>query len=202
MILPEGPAGDSAYELWVTEVNNGNIDWPKDRTDVNNFFLYLKGEDGQDGKSAYEIWVEEVEKVVEKPVETVVTIGLAELFDQIYFDFDSYQISSLSEETLDKIAETFLKDTSRHYLITGQTDSRGSDAFNQELSENRAREVVKALIKRDVPADMLKWRGIGKKIAIVDPSASDNARRGDRKITVELIANMEYWNNIPGANSH
>lgn len=64
---PEGPAGKSAYEVWVDEVNNGNIDWPKDRTDVNNFFLYLKGEDGEDGKSAYEIWIEEVEKGLENP---------------------------------------------------------------------------------------------------------------------------------------
>jgi len=140
-----------------------------------------------------------VEKVVEKPVETVITKSLTELFDQIYFDFDSYQITSDSEEILDKIAEIFLKDTSRRYLITGQTDSRGSDAFNQELSENRAREVVKALKKRNVPAEMMKWRGIGKKIAIVAPSASDNARRGDRKIIVEPIVNMDYWNSIPVA---
>ena len=60
---PEGPAGKSAYEVWVDGVNDGTIDWPKDRTDVNNFFLYLKGEDGKDGqdgadgKSAYEIWI-------------------------------------------------------------------------------------------------------------------------------------------------
>ena len=138
-----------------------------------------------------------VEKVVEKPVETIITKSLTELFDQIYFDFDSYQITPESEETLDKIAEIFLKDTSRRYLITGQTDSRGSDEFNQTLSENRAREVVKALKERDVPAEMMKWRGIGKKIAIVSPSSSDNARRGDRKITVEYITNMDYWEMIP-----
>lgn len=64
---PEGPAGKSAYEVWVDEVNGGNIDWPKDRTDVNNFFLYLKGEDGKDGQGAYEIWIEEVEKGLENP---------------------------------------------------------------------------------------------------------------------------------------
>lgn len=70
MLFPEGPegaAGKSAYEVWVDEVNGGNIDWPKDRTDVNNFFLYLKGEDGKDGQSAYEIWIEEVEKGLENP---------------------------------------------------------------------------------------------------------------------------------------
>lgn len=70
---PEGPKGEdglSAYELWVNEVNDGKIDWDKDRTDINNFFLYLKGEngkDGQDGKSAYELWQEEVAKGIDNP---------------------------------------------------------------------------------------------------------------------------------------
>lgn len=70
---PEGPAGKSAYEIWADEVNNGNIDWPKDRVDVNNFFLYLKGEDGkdgqdgQDGKSAYELWKEQVAEGLDNP---------------------------------------------------------------------------------------------------------------------------------------
>ena len=73
MLFPEGPAGKSAYEVWVDGVNDGTIDWPKDRTDVNNFFLYLKGEDGKDGqdgadgKSAYEIWITEVEAGLDNP---------------------------------------------------------------------------------------------------------------------------------------
>lgn len=60
----------SAYEVWVEEVLAGNIDWPKDRTDVNNFFLYLKGEDGKDGndgKSAYDLWLEEVARGLDNP---------------------------------------------------------------------------------------------------------------------------------------
>lgn len=70
MLFPEGPAGMSAYEVWVKEVLAGNIDWPEDRTDVNNFFLYLKGEDGKngaDGQSAYELWLAEVERGLENP---------------------------------------------------------------------------------------------------------------------------------------
>ena len=70
ILFPEGPVGKSAYEVWVEEVLNGTIDWPEDRTDVNNFFLYLKGEDGKngaDGQSAYELWLAEVEKGLENP---------------------------------------------------------------------------------------------------------------------------------------
>lgn len=59
--LPQGPAGLSAYDLWVQGVENGAIDWPKDRTGIEQFYLYMKGQDGkdgQDGKSAYEEWKE------------------------------------------------------------------------------------------------------------------------------------------------
>lgn len=73
---PQGPAGLSAYEVWVKAVNDGDVDWPKDRTDINNFFLFLKGKDGKDGingvdgldgKSAYEIWKEQVAQGIEDP---------------------------------------------------------------------------------------------------------------------------------------
>lgn len=68
--MPEGPAGKSAFEIWVQEVEKGSIDWPKDRVELEHFFLYLKGKDGQngqDGLSAYELWVKEVEKGINNP---------------------------------------------------------------------------------------------------------------------------------------
>lgn len=138
-----------------------------------------------------------VEKVVKVPVEKVVTRTIKDLFDQIYFDFDSYEVTAASAPTLDKIAEVFKEDTTSRYLITGQTDSRGSYAYNSRLSEARAKAVVDELVKRGCPEDMMKWRGTGKKTSIVAPSSGDNARRGDRKETVERIDNMDYWNEIP-----
>ena len=98
---------------------------------------------------------------------------------------------------MDKIAEVFKEDPTSRYLITGQTDSRGSYAYNSRLSEARAKAVVDELVKRGCPEDMMKWRGTGKKTSIVAPSSGDNARRGDRKETVERIDNMDYWNEIP-----
>ncbi len=68
--LPQGENGLSAYEVWVKAVEDGLISWDKERTDINNFFLFLKGEDGKTGeagKSAYELWVEEVAKGIDDP---------------------------------------------------------------------------------------------------------------------------------------
>lgn len=73
---PQGPQGLSAYDLWVEQVNNGSIEWDKNNTDINNFFLYLKGKDGVDGqngvdgKSAYQLWVEQVKAGIDNPHNT------------------------------------------------------------------------------------------------------------------------------------
>lgn len=147
-----------------------------------------------------------VEKIVEKIVERekIVTIpaevqpsaanDLVALFDQIYFDFDKDVLTAESESILDEIAKTLKADTERRYLITGQTDARGSDSYNADLSLRRARRVVNGLVARGVPAEMLKYRGVGKKIAAIPYQGADNTRRGDRKITIELVSNMDYWN--------
>ena len=44
-----GKDGFSAYELWKQSVAGGNINWPKDQTTMEHFFLYLKGKDGENG---------------------------------------------------------------------------------------------------------------------------------------------------------
>lgn len=139
--------------------------------------------------------VVEIEKVVEvaADIQRAATDDLAVLFDQIYFDFDKDIPASESEMVLDGIARYLKADTTRHYLITGQTDARGTETYNDDLSERRALRVVKELVKRGVPSEMLKYRGVGKRIAAIPVGKEDNVRRGDRKITIELVTNMDYW---------
>ena len=50
-----GATGQSAYELWVQEVNKGTVYkdgvlWPKEHTTVNDFWEFLRGKDGEDGQ--------------------------------------------------------------------------------------------------------------------------------------------------------
>lgn len=131
-----------------------------------------------------------VEKIVEIPARTKVMIAM---FDNIHFDFDRDVITAESSSVLDAIADYMKENTSQRFLITGYTDSRGSNAHNQGLSERRAKAVVKALTDRGVSADMLKGRGVASRIAIASPQTPNDVRLGDRKVTVELITNNKYW---------
>ena len=76
----------------------------------------------------------------------------------------------------------------------GYTDAKGSDSYNLTLSARRAEKVHAALIGRGGPARMIKWRGVGKRAAIISATAADNIREGDRKVLLARVTNMDYWN--------
>ena len=122
---------------------------------------------------------------------------MCELFNNIYFDFDKATITRESHDVLDKIADILKDDTSRRYLVTGYTDAWGSDEYNMDLSRRRVGAVVQELENRGIPTNMMKYRGVGKKVAYAPTEAPVEVRRGDRKVGVEIISNMDYWNYIP-----
>ena len=149
-----------------------------------------------------------VEKVVEKevvrevPVETIKEVykevpfekTLAELMDNVTFDFDKADITKESESVLDEVANVLKKFADKKFMICGHTDARGSDSYNERLSEARAKAVRDALVKRGVPEDMLFHKGFGRRTALVPASADDNTRRGDRKVVIEQVTWEPLWN--------
>lgn len=158
---------------------------------------------GRSKKPQPEIRYVEVERIVERPTQVVERIVekpgkvLYDLFDAVTFDFAKDELTAESQTTMDEIAALMKHYPKRHFLITGCTDARGSIAFNEALSARRARTVAEALIARGVPAEQIKHRGVGKRIAYAAETDNDLVRRGDRKILVEVVNNMDYWNQLP-----
>jgi len=141
-----------------------------------------------------------VERVVEKRVEIPGTsqvvervVNLNELLSSIYFDYNKADIKPEFNKVLDDVKGLLVKNTADRYLLSGFTDSHGSDAYNLGLSQRRVNAIRNALVERGVPAEMLKTRGHGKRIANLPVSAGEQARMGDRKVTIELITNPAYW---------
>jgi outer membrane protein OmpA-like peptidoglycan-associated protein len=142
-----------------------------------------------------------VEKIVEKTVEvpgtaTVVekVVNLNELLSNIYFDYNRAEIKPEFNAVLDDVKALLVENTANRYLLSGFTDSHGGAEYNIGLSLRRVNAIRDALVQRGVPASMLKTRGHGKRIANLPVSASEAARMGDRKVTIELVTNDAYWN--------
>jgi len=85
---------------------------------------------------------------------------------EIYFDFNSAEITAKAEPQLNQLADA-LRDAQLEksvIMLGGHTDAKGSDAYNQHLSERRAEAVKKYLVEKlKVSADNLSTAGYGRR---------------------------------------
>ena len=70
--------------------------------------------------------------------------------------------------------------------ITGHTDSTGSDAHNQELSEQRANSVASYFRSRQVVAQRLVTEGFGERFPIASNETPDG-RQQNRRVELRLV---------------
>jgi hypothetical protein len=78
---------------------------------------------------------------------------------------------------LDNVANFIKERTHKDISVEGHTDNRGDKAYNQRLSEKRAKAVTEALVKRGVPAKRLRVVGYG----MERPVASNETPSGQQK---------------------
>ncbi len=103
---------------------------------------------------------------------------------EVSFDFDRADIKPAFRPTLDKVADILVRYDRSIVHVIGHTDSTGSDAYNQDLSERRARSVGNYLVGRGVPDGRLQTEGRGEREPR-DSNATAAGRQLNRR--VELV---------------
>lgn len=102
----------------------------------------------------------------------------------VYFDFDKATIKPEGKVVLNEAAALLQKHERVVVEVAGHTDSTGSDAYNQGLSERRANAVKDYLTSKGVKASRLTARGYGES----RPVASNDTKEGRAENRrVELI---------------
>ncbi|NUF79146.1 OmpA family protein [Snodgrassella sp. ESL0323] len=87
------------------------------------------------------------------------TVPLAAKF---LFGFDKFTLRPQAISTLDDLAAKLTDSSVQSVRIEGHTDFKGSDAYNQTLSDRRANTVAQYLISKGVPAGKVSAVGLGK----------------------------------------
>jgi OOP family OmpA-OmpF porin len=77
----------------------------------------------------------------------------------IHFDFDKYNIKPEWMPVLDEAAAILMSNPNMRVVIEGHTDSRGTVAYNQKLSERRANAVYNYLLQKGIAADRMATVG-------------------------------------------
>lgn len=84
------------------------------------------------------------------------------LIDNIFYDFDKATLRPESTEALDKLIELLNENPNVTIELSAHTDYRGSEAYNERLSQKRAESVVNYLIEHGIDEARLQPVGYGK----------------------------------------
>jgi len=79
----------------------------------------------------------------------------------IYYDYNKWDIRPDAAVVLDKMVQLLIDNPSYKVEFGSHTDCRGDDAYNQKLSENRAKSVLKYCTLRDIDPKRLTFKGYG-----------------------------------------
>jgi outer membrane protein OmpA-like peptidoglycan-associated protein/cytochrome c553 len=119
----------------------------------------------------------------------VVTEEQIVALEPIRFAYASAVISSDAQPILDQVARVMAERPSVRLRVEGHTDSKGSDAYNRPLSEERARAVVAALVQKGVDGKRLRAVGFGSSRPIAantNPDGTDNVAGQERNRRTEF----------------
>ena len=123
----------------------------------------------QVSKSGYESGVFEVKKaeneqvVVEallNPIMPIIT-ETEVILQPIYFEFDRSNITAEGAAELDKLVIVMNEHPNMVIFAKSHTDSRGSDKYNMNLSDRRAKATVQYLISKGIAKDRISGQGFG-----------------------------------------
>ncbi|MDR0230390.1 MAG: OmpA family protein [Flavobacteriaceae bacterium] len=102
-----------------------------------------------------------------RPIELIVKTEEVILGD-IYFEFNKFNITQQGAFELDKLVQVMKRNPQMVIKVGSHTDNRGSAAYNQKLSDNRARTTVQYLISKGIDAYRLQSEGFGFSVPKVD----------------------------------
>ena len=114
-----------------------------------------------------------------------VQAGEKMVLENIFFDFNSYQLLDASKTELIRIVTFMNSNPAVKIRITGHTDNTGKTAYNLELSQNRAREVANYLLKEGIPAERVSYRGMGATEPVADNS-TEAGKAKNRRTEMEI----------------
>jgi outer membrane protein OmpA-like peptidoglycan-associated protein len=112
--------------------------------------------------------------------------GESIVLENIFFEFNKTTLLPSSFPELNKVA-AFVKENNIQLIeIGGHTDSEGTEAYNQKLSEGRAKSVVDYLKSQGIPAERMQAVGYGE-LKPIDTNLSEDGMAINRRVEFTLL---------------
>lgn len=110
--------------------------------------------------------------------------GMVLTLGDVLFDTGAAKLKPGAASTIERVASFLKNNNDTKVIVEGHTDSRGSDEYNQQLSERRAQSVADALTFRGIDRSRIESTGRGKTLPV---ASNDTAVGRQQNRRVELI---------------
>ena len=104
----------------------------------------------------------------------------------ITFAYDDATVQPQFRPTLDQVADVLAQYNQTLVDVYGHTDSTGSDAYNQTLSQRRATSVADYLSSRGVQPARLGTKGYGESEPVAS-NATEDGRAANRRVEIKIV---------------
>jgi outer membrane protein OmpA-like peptidoglycan-associated protein len=115
------------------------------------------------------------------------SVGSTFVLKDIFFEFDKSTILQQSFFELMRLITLLNTYPDMQIEVGGHTDSKGSDSYNQRLSESRAKAVADYLISKGISERRLQYRGYGKSKPI-DTNETEEGRAKNRRVEFKIMS--------------
>jgi outer membrane protein OmpA-like peptidoglycan-associated protein/tetratricopeptide (TPR) repeat protein len=116
-----------------------------------------------------------------------IAVGSKIILKNIFFDFDKATLRPESTNELERLTKLLNDVPTLKIEISGHTDSKGADAYNKTLSNNRAKAVVDYLITKGIAADRLTSVGYGEEQPI-STNDTEEGRQLNRRTEFKILS--------------
>lgn len=117
-----------------------------------------------------------------------IEIGQVVRLNNVFFDFDKYDLRPESFVELDRVVKLLAENPSIEIEMSAHTDSHGSDDYNFKLSDNRARSVREYILSKGVSPGRIISQGYGETKPVV-PNDTDENRQLNRRVEFKILKN-------------
>ena len=125
----------------------------------------------------------EVVKVIELKK---LKVGKTIVLNNVFYDFDKASLQTKSYVELDLLTQLLAQNPTLRIELGSHTDNKGTDDYNQRLSDARATSVVDYLIRKGIARERLVAKGYGE-TAPVATNDTDEGRQQNRRTEFKVL---------------
>ncbi|MFT4754579.1 MAG: outer membrane protein OmpA-like peptidoglycan-associated protein [Salibacteraceae bacterium] len=112
--------------------------------------------------------------------------GVSVVLNNVFFSFNSFDLEGVSKLELDKLVILLQSNPEMQIEIGGHTDNKGTAAYNQKLSESRAKSVYDYLLGQGIPENKISYKGYNFTVP-VESNETAEGRAKNRRTEFKII---------------